>query len=177
MLTLRPNLSEGPLRSQPRQQDRLRRVGQRSESPNLPSMKRPDRTRIMHRPWKPINKNAEEQGREQVSGSSEPILTCENVPCTKCAINAHMRPWTPMENHTTNVASTREVSNALKMSTNATKMMHFQLYARTQCCILPHFCPPTFSRVEPHVQEWVIFVRRRPCVCDGCLGCLGCLGC
>ena len=50
----------------------------------------------------------------QGSDRWEPLLTCENVPCTKCAINAHMRPWTPMENNSTIVASTQEVSNALK---------------------------------------------------------------
>ena len=33
-----------------------------------------------------------------------------------------MRPWTPLENNSTIVASTQEVSNALKMSTNATKV-------------------------------------------------------
>ena len=27
------------------------------------------------------------------------------------------------------------------------------------------FCP-IFVHPEPHVQKWVIFVRRRPCVCD-----------
>ena len=36
----------------------------------------------------------------------------------------------------------------------------------------PHvaFCPifvhPLFPLFEPHIQKWVIFVRRRPCVCD-----------
>ena len=36
----------------------------------------------------------------------------------------------------------------------------------------PHiaFCPifvhPLFTVFEPHIQKWVIFVRRRPCVCD-----------
>ena len=36
----------------------------------------------------------------------------------------------------------------------------------------PHvaFCPifvhPLFPVFEPHIQKWVIFVRRRPCVCD-----------
>ena len=36
----------------------------------------------------------------------------------------------------------------------------------------PHvaFCPifvhPFFQVFEPHFQKWVIFVRRRPCVCD-----------
>ena len=32
------------------------------------------------------------------------------------------------------------------------------------------FCPifvhPLFPVFEPHIQKWVIFVRRRPCVCD-----------
>ena len=36
----------------------------------------------------------------------------------------------------------------------------------------PHiaFCPifvhPLFPVFEPRIQKWVIFVRRRPCVCD-----------
>ena len=56
--------------------------------------------------------NVEEQWREhsalpwafpqsfQISEKrSEPILTWENVPCTKCAINAHMRPKDPHKLH------------------------------------------------------------------------------
>ena len=40
------------------------------------------------------------------------------------------------------------------------------------CTPEPHvaFCPifvhPLFPVFEPHIQKWVIFVRRRPCVCD-----------
>ena len=43
---------------------------------------------------------------------------------------------------------------------------YFELYARTPCCILPHFCPPTFPMFEPNIQKWVIFLRRLPCVSD-----------
>ena len=31
------------------------------------------------------------------------------------------------------------------------------------CHIFVHLLFPVF---EPHIQKWVIFVRRRPCVCD-----------
>ena len=30
----------------------------------------------------------------------------------------------------------------------------------------PIFVHPLFPVFEPHIQKWVIFVRRRPCVCD-----------
>ena len=30
----------------------------------------------------------------------------------------------------------------------------------------PTFVHPLFPVFEPHIQKWVIFVRRRPCVCD-----------
>ena len=30
----------------------------------------------------------------------------------------------------------------------------------------PFFVHPLFPVFEPHIQKWVIFVRRRPCVCD-----------
>ena len=33
-------------------------------------------------------------------------------------------------------------------------------------CILPHLCAPNFFVFEHHIQKWVIFVRRRPRVCD-----------
>ena len=43
---------------------------------------------------------------------------------------------------------------------------YFQSYARTPYCICPIFVHPLFTMFEPHIQKWVIFVRRRPCVCD-----------
>ena len=32
--------------------------------------------------------------------------------------------------------------------------------------LCPIFVHPLFPVFEPHIQKWVIFVRRRPCVCD-----------
>ena len=44
---------------------------------------------------------------------------------------------------------------------------YFKLYARTPCCILLHFCPTHFFlRLNPYILKWLIFVRRRACVCD-----------
>ena len=42
----------------------------------------------------------------------------------------------------------------------------FSFFARSPYCILPIFVHPLFLVFEPHLQKWVIFVRRRPCVCD-----------
>ena len=42
----------------------------------------------------------------------------------------------------------------------------FSYTPKPHIAILPHFVHPLFPVFEPHIQKWVIFVRRRPCVTD-----------
>ena len=89
----------------------------------------------------------------QVSERSEPILTCENVPCTK-----YQRPHAPMDPH--GEASTQEVSNASKMSTNATKMWVADRMCDTSIRAAPHRKPPwhwyNCGEMQGALLEWTI---------------------